>query len=117
MINIGRGGGGPRRFIVTTRPPEHGRSGGGLYREDGAVIGGCVGQLNLRNGEPKRGIFASVESIRRLLQENGLDRVLAGQSRPERLPSVSPLPRARPTGRGSSQQPAEVGLRKSASPV
>ena len=66
-------GGGSRRFIVTTRYPEHGRSGGGLYREDGVVVGVCVGQLNLRPGQPKRGIFASVESIRRLLEENGLD--------------------------------------------
>jgi S1-C subfamily serine protease len=65
-----------RRFIVTTRYPEHGRSGGGLFREDGAVVGVCVGQLSLRTGQPKMGIFASVGSIRRLLQENGLDGAL-----------------------------------------
>jgi hypothetical protein len=73
LVDIGKGGG-PRRFIVTTRYPEHGRSGGGLYRGDGAVVGVCVGQVNLRPGQPKVGIFASVESIHRLLHENGLDR-------------------------------------------
>jgi S1-C subfamily serine protease len=75
MVDIGRGGG-PRSFILTTRFPEHGRSGGGLYREDGTVVGVCVGQLSIRAGQPKVGIFASVESIRRLLKENGLDRAL-----------------------------------------
>ena len=75
MIDIGQGGG-PRRFIVTTHYPEHGRSGGGLYRGDGAVIGVCVGQINPRPGQPRTGIFASVESIRRLLHDNGLDGAL-----------------------------------------
>jgi S1-C subfamily serine protease len=72
QVDLGRGGG-PRRFIVTTRYPEHGRSGGGLYRGDGAVVGVCVGQLDRRGGQPKAGIFASVESIRRLLNDNGLE--------------------------------------------
>jgi S1-C subfamily serine protease len=72
MVDIGKGGG-SRRFILTTRYPDHGRSGGGLYREDGAVVGVCVGQLSLRAGEPKVGLFASMESIRRLLHDNGLD--------------------------------------------
>jgi S1-C subfamily serine protease len=75
LIDMSQGGG-SRRFIVTTRYPEHGRSGGGLYRGDGAVVGVCIGQLNLRPGQPKVGIFASVESIRRLLHENGLDGAL-----------------------------------------
>jgi S1-C subfamily serine protease len=74
-VDIGRGGG-ARRFILTTRYPDHGRSGGGLYREDGALVGVCVGQLSLRPGQPKVGIFASSESIRRLLHDNDLDRAL-----------------------------------------
>jgi S1-C subfamily serine protease len=73
LVDIGKGGG-SRRFILTTRYPDHGRSGGGLFREDGAVVGVCVGQLSVRTGEPKEGIFASVESIRKLLRDNGLDR-------------------------------------------
>jgi hypothetical protein len=71
-IDFGRGGG-PRRFTVTGRFPEHGRSGGGLFRPDGAVVGVCTGQLSLRPGQPKVGVFASVESIGRLLRENGLE--------------------------------------------
>jgi S1-C subfamily serine protease len=75
LVDMGKGGG-TRRFILTTRYPDHGRSGGGLYRKDGAVVGVCVGQLSVRTGEPKVGLFASVESIRRLLHDNGLDRDL-----------------------------------------
>jgi S1-C subfamily serine protease len=75
MIDNGRGGG-ARRFIVTTRYPEHGRSGGGLYRGDGVVVGVCIGQLSVRPGQPTAGLFASVESIRRLLHENSLDGAL-----------------------------------------
>ncbi|HZW34233.1 MAG TPA: trypsin-like peptidase domain-containing protein [Isosphaeraceae bacterium] len=86
LVDIKRGGG-PRRFIVTTRYPEHGRSGGGLYRGDGAVVGVCVGQLNLHKGQPKVGLFASVESIRRLLREHGLE----GLMRPT-PPGASPAP-------------------------
>jgi S1-C subfamily serine protease len=73
MVDVGKGGG-ARRFILTTRYPDHGRSGGGLYRADGAVVGVCVGQLSVRPGQPKVGLFASAESIRRLLRDNGLDR-------------------------------------------
>jgi S1-C subfamily serine protease len=75
LVDIGRGGG-PRRFTVTTRYPEHGRSGGGLFRADGTVVGVCIGQLSVRTGQPKTGIFASVESIRRLLHDNGLEAAL-----------------------------------------
>ena len=62
-------GAGERRFIVTTKYPEHGRSGGGLFRSDGSVVGVCVGQLSIRPGLPKVGVFASVESIRKLFRE------------------------------------------------
>jgi S1-C subfamily serine protease len=79
MVDINRGGG-PRRFILTTRYPEHGRSGGGLYRGDGGLVGVCVGQLSIKTGQPKVGLFASVESIRRLLQENGLDKAVVSTS-------------------------------------
>lgn len=61
-------GGGPRRFTVTLRAPEHGRSGGGLFRDDGTVVGVCTGQLRAGTG-PRNGAFASVESIRDLLRK------------------------------------------------
>jgi S1-C subfamily serine protease len=67
-------GGGARRYTVTTRPPEHGRSGGGLFRNDGTCIGSCTGRYDLKPGQ-KVGLFASMASIRRLIKENGLERV------------------------------------------
>src|SRR5262249_48122092 len=60
QIDIGQGGG-PRRFTVTGKFPEHGRSGGGLFRPDGTVVGVCTGQLSIKTGQPKVGVFASVE--------------------------------------------------------
>jgi S1-C subfamily serine protease len=70
-IDIGQGGG-PSPFTVTTRFPEHGRSGGGLYRADGTIVGVCTGQMILGTGQPKVGVFASYERIRRLLEAEGL---------------------------------------------
>ena len=70
-------GGKPAVFTITTRAPEHGRSGGGLFRDDGAVVGVCTGQLGSNKGDPKVGMFASMASIRRLLEENGIE-VVAG---------------------------------------
>jgi S1-C subfamily serine protease len=69
-IDLGRGGG-ARLFTITSRAPEHGRSGGALFRADGTVAGVCAGQLTIGQG-PRRGAFASVESIRALLRDNGL---------------------------------------------
>ena len=66
-------GGGDRPFLVTTLPPEHGRSGGGLFRgADGAIVGVCVGRVEMSQGR-KVGVFASGASIRRLLRENALE--------------------------------------------
>lgn len=73
LVDIGKGGG-ARPFTVTTRPPEHGRSGGGLFRADGTVIGSCTGRFDLKPGQ-KVGLFATMTSIRRLVRENGLERV------------------------------------------
>jgi hypothetical protein len=73
LVDIGKGGG-ARPFTVTTRPPEHGRSGGGLFRADGTVIGSCTGRFDLKPGQ-KVGLFATMTSIRRLIRENGLERV------------------------------------------
>ena len=64
-INPGEG---QRRFTITTRFPEFGHSGGGLFRADGTVVGVCVGQLSVRPGAPKVGVFASVESVRKVFE-------------------------------------------------
>jgi S1-C subfamily serine protease len=71
VIDI-RQGGGARPFLVTTRWPDHGRSGGGLFRADGMVVGVCTGQLHIKNNKTT-GLFASVESIHRLVREQGLE--------------------------------------------
>jgi S1-C subfamily serine protease len=90
-------GGGPRRFTVTARFPEHGRSGGGLFRADGSVVGVCTGQLSIRPGQPKVGLFASVTSVRRLLEESHLD-VALGPPSPSRSSPAGPRPGPRNSG-------------------
>jgi S1-C subfamily serine protease len=73
MVDLHRGKG-PRRFTVTSRAPEHGRSGGGLFRADGTVVGVCTGQVQPPKGQ-KVGVFVAMESILRLLRDNGLERL------------------------------------------
>ncbi len=53
MIDMGKGGG-KRLFTVTSHPPDHGRSGGGLFRADGAVLGVCTGYFSNKPGQPPR---------------------------------------------------------------
>jgi S1-C subfamily serine protease len=72
MVDLGKGGG-ARRFTVTTKPPEHGRSGGGLFRKDGAVVGVCTGFFELKPGQ-HRGVFGSVASIRQVLRGQGIEK-------------------------------------------
>jgi S1-C subfamily serine protease len=69
----GRGTPGDARlFTITTKPPEFGRSGGGLFRADGSIVGVCVGRLQIHS-EPATvvGVFASLESIRKVLRDAG----------------------------------------------
>lgn len=70
-VDVHRGGG-PRLFTVVTRFPDFGHSGGGLFRADGAVVGVCTGQLSTEKGRPKLGLFASMDTVRRLLASQGL---------------------------------------------
>jgi S1-C subfamily serine protease len=62
-------GGGDRPFLVTDHPPEHGRSGGGLFRTDGALVGVCVGRAELMKGR-KFGLFTSLSNVRVLVRAN-----------------------------------------------
>jgi S1-C subfamily serine protease len=97
-----------RLFLITARVPEHGRSGGGLFLPDGELVGVCIGHAELFRGR-RQGVFASRESIRRLLIENDLAPVI------ER----SELRRSR-LGRGPSRRPPTVGVgpaRPATSPV
>jgi S1-C subfamily serine protease len=66
-LDFGQGGG-PAWFTVVSRFPEHGRSGGGLFRPDGTIVGVCTGQGRIRRGLPRVGLFGSVASIRRILE-------------------------------------------------
>jgi S1-C subfamily serine protease len=89
-----------RQFVLTEKPPEHGRSGGGLFRPDGTVVGVCVGRVEIIKGR-RFGVFASTTSVQRLLRENGLEPAIA-RSLARRLP------RSRPVERTSGSVPAPM---------
>src|SRR5579864_1836174 len=69
-----------RPFLITDHAPEHGRSGGGLYRSDGRLVGLCVGRSDPPKGHAI-GCFAPVTSIHRLLRENDLEAAIARSER------------------------------------
>jgi hypothetical protein len=80
MVDLGKGGG-PRRFIITSRPPDHGRSGGGLFRSDGVVVGVCTGHFGGAKGQ-QLGIFSAMASIRTLLQRQALEKTVRSPVHP-----------------------------------
>ena len=69
-------GGKERPVLLTEKAPVQGRSGGGLYVKGGLLVGVCVGRIETGRASGG-GIFASIESIRKLLRENDLDAVVA----------------------------------------
>jgi S1-C subfamily serine protease len=93
-IDLGNGGG-SRPFLLVEKPPEHGRSGGGLFTTDGTVVGVCVGRAEVVRGH-RFGVFASSESIRRIIREGGLEgsvtRSAARRAAPSRPAPASPPP-------------------------
>ncbi len=67
-----------RPFLVTTRPPEHGRSGGGLYDPRGNLVGVCIGRIEKEKDQgkekgPRPGVYAAGASVRNLLREFELE--------------------------------------------
>jgi S1-C subfamily serine protease len=94
-----------RPFLITSRPPEHGRSGGGLFLPTGELAGVCIGRVDVK---AKRGadvgIFASGASVRRLLRDHDLEETIArseslasqagaaSRADPAASPSPSPPP-------------------------
>jgi S1-C subfamily serine protease len=60
-----------RPFLITARTPEHGRSGGGLFTGEGRLVGVCVGHAEMIKGR-RMGVFASIDSVHRILQEHDL---------------------------------------------
>jgi S1-C subfamily serine protease len=69
-----------RLFLITAKPPEHGRSGGGLFLPDGTLVGVCVGHAELVQGQ-QMGVFASGESIRNLIRDHNLAPILVSSQR------------------------------------
>jgi hypothetical protein len=107
-----------RPFVITTRPPEHGRSGGGLFLQSGELVGVCTGRVvatgQPRDGDPdpdrvRVGVFSAAASIRRLLREHDLEETVAR--------SQSAVRQLTTTGHAASEAPAparEVNLPKPA---
>jgi S1-C subfamily serine protease len=82
-----REGGGARAFLVTEDPPEHGRSGGGLFLANGALVGVCVARAELQKGR-KIGLFATLGNVKELIEgDEELKSVLSRSAR--RLRSVA----------------------------
>lgn len=69
-------GAGGRPFLVLKKPPQHGRSGGGLFRPDGCLVGVCVGRIEFLKQNRQLGLFASGASIRRMLRDHDLDKAI-----------------------------------------
>ena len=67
-VDLDRGGG-VRSFLVTEDPPEIGRSGGGLFRADGTLVGVCVGRAELAKGRVY-GIFTTLANVKALIRAN-----------------------------------------------
>jgi S1-C subfamily serine protease len=61
-----------RPFLLTSRAPEPGRSGGGLFLANGELVGVCMGRTKRLQGH-RTGVFVSPASIRQLLQNHKLD--------------------------------------------
>ena len=74
-------GGGPRPFIVTDHPPQSGRSGGGLFLEDGTLVGTCLARAETAPGRVL-GMYSNVGNIRRLLGSSATLESLVARSDP-----------------------------------
>ncbi len=78
-------GGGDRAFLVTEDPPEVGRSGGGLFRGDGTLVGVCVARAELEKGR-KLGLFAPLQNVKALIRtDQNLGQTLARSNRRAQL--------------------------------
>lgn len=94
------GTGAERFFLITAKPPEHGRSGGGLFLANGDLVGVCIGRARLVKGRTS-GVFASSSSIRRLLRAHDLDARIApvsatASTTSRRRPPITTTTQSRP---------------------
>ena len=79
-IDMSRGGG-DRPFLITDHPPEIGRSGGGLFLENGMLVGVCVARAQLKPG-PVVGMYSPVESVWNLLNAHQNLMTVVSRSKP-----------------------------------
>lgn len=74
-------GGGDRPFLITDHPPEVGRSGGGLFLEDGTLVGVCIARAQLQSGVV-RGMYSAVGNVWDLLQAHDKLAAVVARSSP-----------------------------------
>ena len=67
-VDLGKGGG-MRPFLITDDPPEVGRSGGGLFRADGVLVGVCVGRIEI-DRRTTYGLFSTHGNIKALIRSD-----------------------------------------------
>jgi hypothetical protein len=86
---LGNSDGGSYRGLECDRRPPQGRSGGGLFDQDGRLAGVC----DFAETVVPRGLYAHPESLRSILKRNGLVELAEGTSRkmPPPSPGVSPF--------------------------
>jgi S1-C subfamily serine protease len=95
--------GAEKPFLITARIPQHGRSGGGLFSRKGELVGLCIGHAELVKSQ-RMGVFASIESIRRVLQDNELSAVVnRSEARIARMTHVT-----KPGAMGSTRVPRSI---------
>jgi len=95
-------------LLITSKIPEHGRSGGGLYDGKGRLVGVCVGHAELIKGK-RMGIFSSVDNVRELLEAHELTSVvLRSEARRARLDQQKAATRAMIRSSRTSVTPTEA---------
>lgn len=63
--------------IECSGAPVQGRSGGGLFNKKGAVIGTCIGYMDVGGGK-MRGLYSGIRAIHRMLDRNELTHLYRG---------------------------------------
>ena len=79
-VDLDRGGG-DRSFLITEHPPEMGRSGGGLFLEDGRLVGVCLARAQLKPGRVL-GMYSTVGNVWRLIRGDDALATLVARSKP-----------------------------------
>jgi len=97
-IDMDRGGG-DRSFLITENPPEMGRSGGGLFLQDGTLVGVCLARAQIKPGAVL-GMYGTVGNVERLLKTQKTLASVVARSQP-----VVPAPPAPATATRRPETP------------